>query len=334
MLTRRAMHATAASAAFAIGRSRPGFAAEFNYRFGLQLPSSHPIALRTDQAAGRILEQSGGRLQIRVFPNGQLGADMDMMSQVRSGALQVFALSPIVVSTLVPKAAINGMPFAFKNYDQVWKAMDGELGAAVRAEIGKAGLVAFEGVFDNGYRVVTNSVRPINTPQDLRNMKVRVPVSPLWLAMFKAFGASPVSMGFSELYSALQTHIVDGQENPLPLIDASKIYEVQSFCSLTNHMWDGFWILWNQAAWRKLPDDLKEIVSRNFHEAVRAERKDIIEQNATVQDRLARKGLAFNTPDRDAFKQILVEAGFYKDWKEKMGPDMWSKLEAAVGPLS
>lgn len=331
MLSRRSIPAVLAGAAVAV--SSRAQAAEFNYRFGLQLPDAHPIAKRLQEACSKISKQSDGRLQIRVFPNGQLGADMDMMSQVRSGALQGFSLSPIVVSSLVPKAAINGMPFAFKDYDQIWKAMDGEVGAAVRSEIAKAGMIAFEGVFDNGYRVVTSSLRPIEKPEDLHNFKIRVPVSPLWVSMFKAFGASPVSMGFSELYSALQTHIVDGQENPLVLIEASKLYEVQRYCSLTNHMWDGFWILWNQTAWQRLPDSLKEIVSRNLWFAVRSEREDILTQNKQVQDRLKEKNVMFNSPDRDAFKATLIASGFYKEWQKRMGPDLWSKLEAVVGKL-
>lgn len=333
MLTRRTFTSVVAGAAVAASQTGRAHAAEYNYRFGLQLPGTHPIAVRLQEASARILEQSGGRLDIRVFPNGQLGADMDMMSQVRSGALQVFALSPIVVSSLVPKAAINGMPFVFKNYDQIWKAMDGEVGAHVRKEIASAGLRAFEGVFDNGYRVVTSSLRPIHKPEDMRNFKIRVPVSPLWVSLFKALGASPVSMGFTELYSALQTHIVDGQENPLVLIESAKLYEVQQFCSLTNHMWDGFWIIWNQNSWNRLPDDLKDIVSKNHWIAVRTEREDVIARNKEVQKRLEAKNVAFNTPDHDAFKAALATANFYKEWQTRMGPELWSKLEAVVGKI-
>ena len=107
--------------------------------------------------------------------------------------------------------------------------MDGELGAFVRAAIAKAGLYAFDKMWDNGYRQITSSTHPINTPDDLKGFKIRVPVSPLWTSMFKAFGASPTSINFSEVYSALQTKIVEGQENPLSLIQIAKLYEVQKY---------------------------------------------------------------------------------------------------------
>src|SRR3984957_16339649 len=105
--------------------------------------------------------------------------------------------------------------------------MDGEPGAHVRSVIAKSGLVAFEKMWDNGYRQVTSSTHPINTPDDSKGFKIRVPVSPLWTSMFKAFGASPASINFSEVYSALQTKIVEGQENPVSLIQIAKLYEVQ-----------------------------------------------------------------------------------------------------------
>src|SRR5260370_1214476 len=111
-----------------------------------------------------------------------------MLAQVRSGAIEFFALSGLILSTLVPVAPINGIGFAFKNYDQVWPAMDGSLGAHVRAAIDKAGLHAFEQMGDNGYRQMTSSTKPINTPDDLKGFKIRLPVSPLGTSMFNACG--------------------------------------------------------------------------------------------------------------------------------------------------
>ena len=115
----------------------------------------------------------------------------------------------------MPAASINGIGFAFPDYDTVWKAMDGELGAYVRGEISKANLVVMDKIWDNGFRQTTSSTKPINGPDDFKGFKIRVPVSPLWTSMFKAFDAAPASINFSEVYSALQTKIVEGQENPL-----------------------------------------------------------------------------------------------------------------------
>ena len=276
--TRRGTKEVAAAgsglASFGILTSRAR-AAEFTYKYANNVPVTHPMNVRAREAVEKIKEESGGRLEIQIFPNNQLGGDTDMLSQVRSGAIEFFTLSGLILSTLVPVASINGIGFAFKSYDQVWPAMDGSLGAHVRAAIDKAGLHAFEQMWDNGYRQMTSSTKPINTPDDLKGFKIRVPVSPLWTSMFKAFGASPASINFSEVYSALQTKVVEGQENPLSVIDIAKLYEVQKYCSITNHMWDGFWFLANTAAYNKLPNDLQAIVAKNLNAAALKDRDNI-----------------------------------------------------------
>ena len=112
-------------------------------------------------------------------------------------------------------------------------------------------------MYDNGYRQITTSTKPILKPEDLQGLKIRVPPSPLWTSMFKAFGSAPASINFSETYSALQTKVVEGQENPLAIIKAAKLYEVQKYLSQTNHMWDGLWMLANGKGWEKLPANVQ-----------------------------------------------------------------------------
>jgi tripartite ATP-independent transporter DctP family solute receptor len=257
-----------------------------------------------------------------------------MLSQVRSGGVEFFTLSGLILATLVPAASINGIGFAFPDYPTVWKAMDGDLGAFVRGEINKAGLEVMDKIWDNGFRQTTSSTKPITGPDDYKGFKIRVPVSPLWTSMFKAFDASPASINFSEVYSALQTKIVEGQENPLALISAAKLYEVQKYCSMTNHMWDGFWFLMNRRAWAALPDDVKAIVTKNVNAAAVKEREDTEKLNASVKQELAGKGLAFNQPDVAPFREKLRSAGFYAEWKGKYGDHAWELLEKSVGKLS
>jgi TRAP-type transport system periplasmic protein len=215
--------------------------AEWVYKYANNLPETHPMNIRAREMAATIKQETNGRFDLQIFPNSQLGSDTDTLSQIRSGGVEFFTLSGLILSTLVPATSINGMGFAFADYDTVWKAMDGELGAYIRVQIAKANLIAMEKIWDNGFRQTTTSTKPIQTPDDFRGMKLRVPVSPLWTSMFKALDASPASINFNEVYSALQTKIVDGQENPLAIISTAKLYEVQKYCSLTNHMWDGFW---------------------------------------------------------------------------------------------
>lgn len=308
-------------------------AAEFSYKYGNNLPLSHPLNIRAKEAADEIREKSGGRVDIAIFPNNQLGGDTDMLSQVRSGGIQFFTPSSLVIATLVPVAAINALGFAFSDYAQVWKAMDGDLGAHVRASIRKIRLYAFDKMWDNGFRQMTSSKGPIQQASDLEDLKIRVPVSPLSISMFKGLGAAPTSLQFSEVYSSLQTKIVDAQENPLPIIQVAKLYEVQKYCSQTNHIWDGFWFIANGAAWDRLPDDLKKIVADGINGAGMRQREDIRKLNDSVQSDLQSKGLAFNAPAPDTFRAALRNAGFYKEWKGRFGDEAWAALEASVGKL-
>jgi tripartite ATP-independent transporter DctP family solute receptor len=248
--------------------------------------------------------------------------------------VEFFTLSGLILSTLVPVASINGVGFAFKDYSQVWPAMDGALGAVVRGEVAKRGLYAFARQWDNGYRQITSSTKPIRTPEDLAGFKIRVPPSPLWTSMFKAFGAAPVTINFSETYSALQTRIADGQENPLAIIETAKLYEVQKYLSVTNHMWDGFWFLANRRAWEALPAPLREIVEREINASALAEREDVARLNATLEAALKARGLEFVPTDASAFRAALKKAGFYAEWRDKFGQEAWGALEGAVGSLA
>jgi len=317
---------------FAIGRAR---AAEFTYKLGNNAPAGHPINVRAMEAAARIKDETKGRFELQVFPNSQLGSDTDMLGQARSGALDFLHLSGLILSIFVPTSAISGVGFAFDSYDTVWKGLDGKLGAFIRGEVAKSRqLVAFEKVWDNGYRQTTTSTRPIVSPTDFDGTKLRVPPAALWTSMFKAFGAAPVTINFNEVYSALQSKVVDGQENPLPLIESAKLYEVQSFCSTTNHMWDGYWLLANRRSWEAVPEDIQAIVSRCVNDAALAERQDIAAAGRTVRETLTKDGLKFNDIGPDPFRDKLRKAGFYEEWKKKFGDQAWSALEDAVGKLS
>ncbi len=314
---------------FALGQGTP----EFTYKYANNLPPTHPLNVRTKQMADAVRADSNGRLEIQIFPASQLGSDTDMLSQLRSGGVEFFTLSGLILATLVPQAAISGIGFAFSDYPAVWRAMDGDLGAFIRTQIGKANLVAMDKIFDNGFRQMTSSTKPINSPDDLRGFKMRVPVSPLWTSMFKAFDSAPAGINASELYTALQTKVVDGQENALSGINALKLYEVQKYCAMTNHMWDGFWFLANRGAWERLPPNLREIVAKHVGAAAVAERADLAAMAGTLQKDLADKGLVFNTPKTDAFRDRLRSGGFYAEWKGKLGDDAWALLERSAGKL-
>ncbi|MBL0933462.1 MAG: TRAP transporter substrate-binding protein [Rhizobiaceae bacterium] len=306
-------------------------AADFTYKFANNLQPAHPLNVRLNEAVAKILEDSGGRMQINVFPASQLGNDTETLSQLRSGATEFFSLSPLILSTLVPNAAISGIGFAFPDYETVWQAMDGELGAYARAQIEAKGLVPMEKIWDNGFRQITSSSTPINTPEDLKGFKIRVPPSPLWQSMFNAFGSAPTTINFAEVYTALSTGTVDGQENPLAIASTAKLYEVQKHCAMTNHMWDGFWFLANQRAWEALPEDIREIIATNLNASALEQRADTEKLNETVREELTAAGMTFTDPDNAAFREALRSAGFYSEWKGNFGDEAWGILEKAVG---
>lgn len=316
---------------FSIGTAR---AAEFTFKVGTDVPEAHPLNVYLHQASDAIKKETGGRVQLDIYANNQLGGDPAMFSQLRNGALECFLLSGVnVLSSLIPTSAVYGIGFAWNDSETVFKALDGKLGEALRKQIRAAGLEVMDKIWNNGFRQITSSGHPIQAVSDLSGFKIRVPVSALWVSCFQALGASPTGLPFSEVYSALQTKVVDGQENPLAIIAAANLFEVQKYCSLTNHMWDGWWYLWAPGAWDSLSDDLKGIVSRHLNDYAVKQREAVIRENEGLQKSLTDKGMIFNKVDPEPFKDKLRSAKFYSNWKAKFGDELWALLEEYTGKL-
>jgi tripartite ATP-independent transporter DctP family solute receptor len=258
-----------------------------------------------------------------------------MLSQLRAGGIELLAAPSMTLSTLVPLSGLPSIGFAFQSYDQVWAAMDGGVGDVVRDAIGKTGIVPMKRMWDNGFRQITSSSsRQLNSVDDLKGFKIRVPVTALLTSLFAGLGALPSSISYSELYSALQTHIVEGQENPLAQVSTGKLYEVQKYCALSNHCWSGYWIVANRRALASLPADLLAIVNDSFDAAAINERADLLELDRSLQAELTGKGMIFNKPDAVQFRAALVKAGFYAQWQKTYGSDAWAQLEKYTGPLT
>jgi len=181
---------------------------KFNMKIAITLPESHPTPVALKAACAEIQKETNGRLNIDVYTSGQLGSDTDTLSQVRSGAIDFVCTAGSIYGNLVPAASINSIAFAFPDYATVWKAMEGDLGAYMRASFDKVNLVQVGKVFDHGFRQITHSSKPITTPKDLVGMKIRVPATPLWTSVFKGLDASPASVPIGELYTALQTKVL------------------------------------------------------------------------------------------------------------------------------
>ena len=326
----------AASALAWGGLSVPTNAApgQFKLKFGSDSPEGSPVTFHMREVAKKVQEASAGSIEIGVFPNSQLGSSTDMLAQVRSGALDMYVISPGVLSTLAPIATISGVGYCWPSYDNIWPAMDGEVGDHVRRGIRDAGLEVFDRAWALGFRQVTSATRPITTPADFQGFKIRVLAGSLWTSLFTALGAGPTTINFAELYTSLQTKVVDGQENPTSVIKSAKFYEVQKYLSLTSHMWDMNWLIISQRLWRRYPADVTSLVSRIVNEQALIQREDVAAQNAKGIDDLRTLGLAVNTPDAAPFQEKLRASGFYKEWKEKFGAAAWAALEKYTGPIS
>ena len=259
-----------------------------------------------------------------------------MLSQVRAGGIELLAAPSMTLSTLVPLSGLPSIGFAFRSYDQVWAAMDGGVGDVVRDAIGKAGIVPMQKIWDNGFRQITSSSsRQLNSVEDLRGFKIRVPVTALLTSLFCGLGALPSSISYSELYSALQTHIVEGPGKPAgagldrQAVRGAKI--LRAVEPLLERLLDRRQPPRAGAACR--PTCL-EIVNSQFDAAALKERADLLHMDRSLQAELTAKGMIFNTPDPVQFRAALVKAGFYTQWQKTYGAEAWAQLEKYTGPLT
>jgi tripartite ATP-independent transporter DctP family solute receptor len=325
---------TAAAFASIATIKAPAKAAQFSYKFASNLSVDHPLNVQMRLCWDAVRQETNGRLDVAMFPNNQLGGDTAALTQLRSGALQFFTLDGGILQAVVPVAAIQSIGFAFKSSDDAFKAFDGPLGDYVRKDINAKGLYVHPKMWDNGMRQITSSSKPIKTADDLTAFKIRTPSGALWVDLFKSFGASPTAINFSEVYTALQTHVVDGEENPFAVIDTSRLYEVQKYLSVTNHMWSSYHVLGNLDAWNALPKDIQASVDRNLTKHALIERRDTALRNVSLSEKLGRRGMTINKADTSGFKAKLSENGFYKRWKDTFGAQAWDLLEAHSGKLA
>jgi tripartite ATP-independent transporter DctP family solute receptor len=316
------------AAAFAtIGVIKPAQAADFDLKYGHDLPADHPVNVRSVEAFARIKAATKGRVQIKSFPTSQLGSDPAMLSQLRSGALEMLAFPGAFLNSVVPLASIENLAYAFPNRGAVFHAMDGELGKVIRDEIQAKGIVVFENIWENGFRDITTSTKPIRNVNDLAGLKIRVSPGKIRIDTFQSLGASPTPISLSELYTSLQTHVVDGQENPLLLIEQQKFFEVQKYVSMSDHIWSGYWTLVNQDVWNRMPKDIQTVVSTELNKAVILARNDNVILNRSVRDKLSRRGMVFNDVDKESFRKKLTDAKYYERWKAEFGSKAWAALE-------
>ena len=250
--------------------------------------------------------KSGGRIEVQVAPSAQLGDDAAMVTALRTGALDMSANSQGAVSNAVPEYAAFGMPFLFSSPAAAFKLLDGPLGKELADKSAEKGLILL-GTWDNGIRQMTNSKRPIAKVEDMKGLKMRVPPDATLVDIMKALGAESQQIKFAELYVALQQGVVDGQENPLVNIHASKLYEVQKNLAMTNHQFQMTPFLISKRSWDKLSDADKKAVTEAAAEATALQRKLSQEADDKLLADLKAKGMQVTTPDKAAFAKATAE---------------------------
>jgi tripartite ATP-independent transporter DctP family solute receptor len=331
-ISRRQFAAGAAAFASIAFTRTASAAATTTFKVGYPIPQTHPQHLRMVEAAARIASASGGRLQLQLFPNSELGGDDSSVSQLRSGAMQMYIGSSGVMSTLVADAAIEDLGFVFHSQAQALAAMDGPLGELVRKQLLDKGIYPFKRTWVNGFRQIACSTKPIRSVADLEGLKIRTPGAKLYVDMFKTLGASPTTINPADTYTALQTKVVDAVEVPLALIDSEKWNEPTKYLSITNHIWGNLYPVVNLDAYKALPGDLQQILNREIDRSGNDERQDMLGVEVSLRKKLVDHGLVLNDGiDSAPFRARLKP--FYADMKRTFSPEAWALLEKSVGRL-
>ena len=320
--------ATAASAATRAQTRRP----EFTFTQYHNQTADSSLHKRLTEMWAAVGSETKGRVEAEVFAlnNNIQGSDPAALKLLVVGDIHFFTLMGGLLSAVVPVADVQQVPFTFRSAPHAHAAMDGALGAYLRAEMAAKGIHGFPvGAFDNGMRQVTATTRPVVVPADLKGMRMRVPAGELFNDLFRTLGAEPVTVNSIDIYAALRSGKVDAQENPLALVDSFKLYEVVKFVSMTNHMWSGFNQLAHGPTWQRLPSDIQTVIERQLARFVRLQRQDQEAANGRLRAELTKRGLAFNDVDQAPFRRAL--SGFYGKWKERLGTKCWGLLESSIG---
>ncbi len=246
-------------------------AADYVIKFSHVVSPDTPKGKAADYFAKRVEELSHGKIKVQVYPNAQLGGDKAVLRKMKFNAVQMAAPSFSKFTGLVPQLGLFDLPFLFKDENHLHKVLDGKVGQKLRDMVTKKGYVALA-YWDNGFKEMTDSKRPLIKPEDCKGLKFRVMSSKVLIEQFKALGAIPVVLPFSEVYSALQQGVVDGQENTISNIYTKKFYEVQRYMTLTNHGYLGYLVVMSKKFWNRLPNDMKKVVLQAMKEATAKER--------------------------------------------------------------
>lgn len=269
-------------------------------------PADHSVSRAMELFKERVEEKSNGDIRVDLFPAMQLGGATENVDQVRSGTIFAVFTSIAYFTRTVPEYEAVSLPFLFDSRDQAFKVMDGKVGEIFDAKMGELGFVNL-GYGELGFRHVTNNLRPITSVEDFRGMRIRLQPNEVHLQTFRALGANPISMDVSELYSALQQGVLDGQENPYNIIASRRFNEVQKHLSDSGHFYDFINAVANKRLYERLSDAHRAIVDDAMKEAMEWQRKTAAEEEMDWRNKLIESGMTF-TPISAETRAALREA--------------------------
>lgn len=274
----------------------------------------NPKAVASDKFAELVAQKTNGRVKVNVGGSAQFGDDAESVTNLRLGTLALSANSQGTTSNVVPEFAVLGLPFLFRDLPHAYRVVDGPVGDQLAKAADAKGLILLS-LWDNGIRHVSNNVRPINTPEDLKGIKLRTPPDPMTLDIFNALGANPAPLAFSELYIALQQGVFDGQENPLMNIYSSKLYEVQKNISLTGHKYETTPLMASKVVWNTLSKADQTAIREAATEAAKLNRKLSLAADADLRSKLIAAGVQINDVNQAPF--VAGTKSVYDKWAKQ-----------------
>lgn len=267
-----------------------------------------------------------GRYKCQHFPNSALGGEREMIEAVQLGTQDVVNTSTGPVGNFVPEVKIVDIPFLFRDYDHARKVLDGPIGQDLLSKFPARGLIALAWT-ENGFRHMTNSVRPIRGPEDAKGLKMRTMENKVHLDGYKTFGILPTPMAWPEVFTALQQHTVDGQENPIPVILAAKFSQVQKHLSMTGHVYSPALLLLSPKVWSGLNEADRKIFVEAARTASAAQRKKVNDDEASGVAELRRQGMeVVEKVDGEAFRKAIAPA--YQQFAKEFGADRIAAIQA------
>lgn len=292
--------------------------------------AENPLHKHLVELFGAAEAATSGRLTVDVVPWGQSGPSKVTLQKLLSGEVEFHPISGMPLSTIVPLAAMEGLPYAFESEEQACRVFDGPFGDMIRREVSKKGLTVFPHIWWQGFNQMSTSVGPMRDASDLDGFKIRIAQVPYKRDLFSSLGCDPQEIHYQAIYDKLKSGEATGEETPYLYIELDRFAEVQSHLSVTNHRFASFWLCANTEAWNRLPDDIRTTVADLAAKQVRLYRNDMLAANAAACERLKGR-LAFNVADTRSFVERLKDNGFYPRWRKEFGEAAWSLLETQRG---